>query len=300
MENEEFFKEQIKKLNLPSPFSHKGENGRLLIIGGSGLFHAASLWAAEIASRIVDLVFYSSIKENNEIFLSLKKKFLNGIVVKREELPSYIEEADCILLGPGMVRPKTPPPASLRIEDFKKIADLPDEGWQTYFYTKLLLARYPQKKFVLDAGALQVLSPEQLLGLRITPILTPHKGELLRLFKDKVGARSLLQKDVLLELSRRYRCVILLKSQTDIICSPKECFLVKGGNAGMTKGGTGDVLAGLVAALYCKNEAFLSAVAASFLNKKAGEELFEKMGFWFNATDLVAQIPRTAKRYLDS
>jgi len=73
---------------------------------------------------------------------------------------------------------------------------------------------------------------------------------------------------------------------------------VEGGNQGMTKGGTGDVLAGLVAALYCKNEAFLAASAASFINKKAGEDLAEKMGIYFNASDLADQIPKTMERLL--
>ncbi len=69
-------------------------------------------------------------------------------------------------------------------------------------------------------------------------------------------------------------------------------------NGGRTKGGTGEGLAGLVAALYCKNEAFLAASAASFINKKAGADLAEKMGIYFNASDLADQIPQTMKRLL--
>ena len=66
----------------------------------------------------------------------------------------------------------------------------------------------------------------------------------------------------------------------------------------MTKGGTGDVLAGLVAALYCKNEAFLSACAGSYINKKAGENLFKRVGYYFNASDLADEIPRVMKELL--
>ena len=62
---DDFFSEL--KLTLPSKTSHKGQNGRLLIIGGSHLFHAASFWALQVASRIVDLVHYSSTVENNRI-----------------------------------------------------------------------------------------------------------------------------------------------------------------------------------------------------------------------------------------
>ena len=66
----------------------------------------------------------------------------------------------------------------------------------------------------------------------------------------------------------------------------------------MTKGGTGDVLAGLVASLACKNDLLLSAKVGSFLNKKAGEYLFEKMGYYFNSTDLVNEIPVVMKKYI--
>ncbi|MGH7203560.1 MAG: NAD(P)H-hydrate dehydratase, partial [Candidatus Levyibacteriota bacterium] len=63
-------------------------------------------------------------------------------------------------------------------------------------------------------------------------------------------------------------------------------------------GGTGDVLAGLVAALACNNESFLAATAGSYLNKKAGDALFEKVGYYFNASDLAEEIPVIMKRLL--
>jgi len=63
----------------------------------------------------------------------------------------------------------------------------------------------------------------------------------------------------------------------------------------MTKGGTGDVLAGLIAALACKNNPFLATIAGSFINKQAGDELYKTVGPYFNATDLASQIPKTMK-----
>src|SRR6266436_10101426 len=99
-----FSPEILKQLYTPPPNSHKGQNGKLMVIGGSHLFHAASLWALEIASKIVDMVFYSSVPENNEIVFQAKKEFRNGIIVPRNQIENYIEEADCVLLGPGMMR----------------------------------------------------------------------------------------------------------------------------------------------------------------------------------------------------
>src|SRR4029077_529224 len=99
-----FKPDELKKLYVQPPDSHKGQNGKLLVIGGSHLFHAASLWALTIASRVVDMVFYSSVPENNQIVQELKKEFRNGIVVPREEIESYALESDAILIGPGMLR----------------------------------------------------------------------------------------------------------------------------------------------------------------------------------------------------
>src|SRR3990170_6785064 len=98
--NEEI-KDYLKKLYVPPKSSHKGQNGRLLIIGGSHLFHAASLWSLEVASRIVDLVHYSSVPENNQIVQHLKEEFRDGIIIPREHIDDYIQEDDCILIGPG-------------------------------------------------------------------------------------------------------------------------------------------------------------------------------------------------------
>lgn len=253
-------------LYLPAKNSHKGQNGKLLLIGGSNLFHAASLWALKVASRIVDLVHYSSVPENNQIVQRAKAEFRDGIVIHRSEVENYIEEDDCILIGSGMER---------------------DE--ETRSLTERLLNKYPQKKWVIDAGSLQMM---EVIWIPKNAILTPHKREFEQLFilsptRDNVS-----------EMAQKYNCTILLKGEKDIVCSSQRCEEIEGGNAGMTKGGTGDVLAGLVAALYCKNEAYLSAIAASFINKKAGEALFKKVGYYFNASDLADEIPKVMKELI--
>ncbi len=263
----------LKKLYTPPSGSHKGQNGKVLVIGGSHLFHAASLWTLSIASKIVDMVFYLSVPENNEIVLQAKKEFRNGIVIQRENSDKYIEEADCILIGPGFVRAEGEQPGDF---DTKEL-------------TETLLKKYPQKKWVVDGGSLQVISPDVLPP---TAIITPHKREFETLFGTVCSEESVSS------MAKKYNLIILAKGESDIICSPDACVEISGGNAGMTKGGTGDVLAGLTASLYAKNDAFTSACAASFLNKKAGESLFAKVGYYFNASDLVAEIPVVMKKYL--
>lgn len=284
---EQFNSELLKQLYKPSASSHKGQNGKLLVIGGSHLFHAASLWSLEIASKVVDMVFYASVPENNEIVRKAKEEFRNGIVIPREHIEDYADEADVILIGPGMVRIEGEH-GDEEIRSIEEVNKFKDEGLQTYYLTKYLLTNYPHKKWIIDAGALQMLRPEWLKALGNNVVLTPHPQELERVFGSMTAE----------EVAKEYECIVLLKGEEDTVCSSEKCFRVGGGNAGMTKGGTGDVLAGLVAALACKNDLFLAAAAGSYINKKAGDALFEKVGYYFNASDLVGEIPLVMKRLL--
>jgi hydroxyethylthiazole kinase-like uncharacterized protein yjeF len=283
-----FDPQDLKKLYVPPADSHKGQNGKLMIIGGSQLFHAASIWALTAASRVVDMVFYSSVAENNAIVHELKKEFRNGIIVPRSNIESYIEEAEAILIGPGMLRTEVRSERS-EVKSLHDINALEDEGEQSYYLTRYLLRKYPQKKWVIDAGALQMIDLEWLKQLGGNVILTPHQGEFERVFETG---------DEVSDLAKTYNANILLKGQEDILCSPIQCVTISGGNAGMTKGGTGDVLAGLIAGLACKNDLFIAAAAGAYINKKAGEALFERVGFTYNASDLAAEIPLVMKRLL--
>lgn len=291
----------LKKLYIPPPTSHKGQNGKLLLIGGSHLFHAASLWSLEVASKIVDMVFYASVPENNEIVQKAREQFRNGIVIRREDLESYVKEADCILIGPGMVRDYKLKEhlSSIKIDDIVFINNIKNEGEQSFLLTSYLLRHYPEKKYVIDAGALQMMDPKWLKHIKGLPIVTPHHAEFEQVFGIELATEDPYKLELILSsVAKEYGCVILLKGQFDVACSPTECALIPGGNAGMTKGGTGDVLAGLVASLYCKNDSLLSASCASYINKKAGERLFTDTGYYFNSSDLINVIPKVMKELI--
>ncbi len=269
----EFDLQVLKNLYKPDSSSHKGENGKVMIIAGSKLFHAASLWPLTVASRIVDMVFYSSIEDNNELVKSAKDEFRNGIVIPRSKLDDYVKESDAILIGPGLPR-----------EEGVEVGD--DD---TKELTEGLFEKFSDKRWVVDGGSLQVISPDVLPK---TSIITPHKKEFEKLFGIEPT------KENAMEMAKKYGIVILLKGEIDYVCSSDECIEVKGGNAGMTKGGTGDVLAGLVVSLYAKNDAFISAIGASYINKKACESLEESVGIYFNATDLANEIPSVMAKVL--
>ncbi|PIP63231.1 NAD(P)H-hydrate dehydratase [Candidatus Roizmanbacteria bacterium CG_4_9_14_3_um_filter_33_18] len=263
----------FNQLKLPQPNSHKGQNGRVLIIGGSSLFHSASLWAAEVASHFCDMVHYSSTEENQEIFLSLKKKFHNGIIVPQEKLMDYVKEDDVILVGSGMMREGA-------------------EAKYTFDLTRSLIKNFPEKKFVFDAGALQVMEPDWLLKLKTSAIITPHQKEFEKLFNVSIHQISVEEKIKLVQaMAKKYKIIILLKAIIDIISDGNEVYLVEGGNAGLTKGGTGDILAGLTTTLSSNNSALTSAVTASLLLKKTGEKLFRSKGYWYNVDNIIEMIP---------
>ena len=286
----ETLKQYFKNLKLPDPYSHKGQNGKLLLIGGSDLFHAASRWSLDVASKFVDMVFYSSTDDNNGLIAEIKKEFWNGIVVERSSLESYIDESDVILIGPGMER-ATPKLLHLSEDELAlKLSEKPSEqDWKTNteLVVNYLLKKYPIKRFVIDAGALQMVMPS-LLNANV--IITPHATELERLL-NAVSVQQKIGSDDCFNWLLETGVTILLKGHKDFIYHKKTVVEVEGGNPGMTKGGTGDVLAGMVAGLYCANEAEVSAVVGSYTNKRAGEVLAEKVGPFFNASDLVQKVP---------
>lgn len=273
----------LRNIQLPEPDSHKGQNGKLLIVGGSELFHSASKWSLDIATKFVDIMFYSSVPLNNELVREAKGEFWNGIVVPRGQIESYIEEADVVLIGPGMTRDERLPSQN---HDWSQ--PLTEKEWETNTQRiiNFILTKYGHKKLVIDAGALQMLAPELLTP---TCIITPHHKEL-EMVLAKIARESLTQTGV----------TMVLKGPIDEVISGAQSIHIAGGNPGMTKGGTGDVLAGLIAALYCSHDQMTSAVVGSYINKAAGDALYQKVGPYFNASDLVEEIPHTFWQTLSS
>lgn len=290
----------MRTLTVPYPDSHKGQNGRLLVVGGSSLFHAASLWSLEVASRIVDLVHYASTPENNELIIRLKSEFRNGIVVPREDIERYIEEDDAILIGPGMMRAEGDiGDIDDTIASMGELAGIEHEGMLTYHLTRYLLQKFPEKQWIIDAGSLQMLRLEDIPR---NAILTPHHGEFASLCgksqTPNLKDQTISNEQKVIQFAKHYNCIVLLKGQEDIASNGKDLRVISGGNEGMTKGGTGDVLAGLIAALVCINDPMQATIAGSFINKKAGDAIYERVGPFFNASDLAGQIPVTMRELL--
>jgi hydroxyethylthiazole kinase-like uncharacterized protein yjeF len=224
------------------------------------------------ASRIVDMVFFASPDPSvGKVAEQIKSKLLSFIWVPWEETEKYIEKSDAVLIGPGFMRYRS----EKRIANSEK---LDAEGTETKKITERFLKKFPGKKWVIDAGSLQVLD---LNWIPKGAILTPNKKEYEMIFGDLDPTLA----------AKKYNCVIVLKGPTTFVYSPNECLRVEGGNPGLTKGGSGDVEAGLTVALLAKNDPFLAATASSYIVKKAADALFEEVGTAYNSDDLAQRVP---------
>lgn len=264
----------IQSLSHPEQKSHKGNNGKVLVIGGSSLFHGAVLWSAEMASHIVDMVHVASTKENNEIIKAIKIAWQSGIVVPQKDIPHYALEDDVILVGNGMMRAE-------------------EEGEYTRELVHDLIVRFPDKQFIFDAGALQMMDKKWLGSLKKKALVTPHQKEFMTLFGVDVREMEIEGKISTVEqMAQENGCIILLKAIDDIISDGEKTVVVRGGNAGLTKGGTGDILAGLIAGLSAHSDSFISAVVGSYLLKQTAERLFQIKGNWYSVADIIAMLPQ--------
>lgn len=250
-----------------SPSSHKGENGKVAVIGGSRTMHGAPLFAAlAVEASGADLVFVCLPACHAEV---AKHQSLNfqvhpfaGDELEKKDLRMILEllaTMDCAVLGPGLAR--TP-------ETLKVIEEI--------------IAASPCP-LVLDASALQPKTPELAAGKG--NVLTPHEGELerMRIRSADIGAAA-----------KKYRLTILAKGQTDRIAGPdSKIVTVKGGNAGLTVGGTGDALAGLAAGLIAQHiDAPEACRIASTTIKKAGERLAKEFGNAYGTRRVIERIPK--------
>ena len=236
----DFNPETLKELYKPNQGLSKKENGKVTIIGGSSLFHGAPLLSLKTASRIVGMVFFSSPEENlKEIANEIKSKLFSFIWVPWNEIGEYIQKSDAVLIGPGFMRYR-----SEKLSEFKKRLVCDSSCKQSTEITEKLLKKYSHKKWVIDAGSLQVLKKE---WIPKDAILTPNKKEYQLLFGNIEVA----------EVAKKNNCTIVYKTPIAKVCSSEECVEIKNGNLGLVKGGTGDVQAGLTVALSGCNCSYL-------------------------------------------
>jgi NAD(P)H-hydrate epimerase len=268
---------------IPSPDSHKGMNGRVLIVGG-GPYTGAPALAGFGAYRIkVDLVRIATPARSYLPLAGYSPNFivheLSGDVLTDRDVPEVIElskNVEAVLIGPGLGS------AEETLQAIRKIVKACD------------------KPLVIDADAITAVSRDRSVLEGKRGVITPHAGEFMTLSGEKLPADYEQRRKPAMELAEALSFTILLKGRIDVIADGHRCKLNRTGNAGMSVGGTGDVLAGQVAGLLSRGVApFDAARIAAYVNGAAGDLAYETLGFSLLATDVIDRIPLVLKQQLD-
>ena len=262
--------------------SRKGDNGTVLVVGGSYIYHGAPILSSIAALRSgVDLVYTSVPKINTQstraispnliVIPLVDQKLTRGAVKKL--LGVIPRNLDSATIGMG-----------LAIAEKSSLNILIQE----------LLNR--DVRLSLDASAL--VSDILPLLAHKNVVVTPHSGEFKRLF-GQIPPENQKQRISLVEkFAKENGITILLKGQTDVVSDGKTTFLNPKKIPAMTVGGTGDVLSGLVAGILAKNRnALEAAAAATFINGMAGKLVQKKLGLHITAMDLIDVIPQVMKPF---
>lgn len=278
-----YFKESdLKSLKSINVGREKFQGGEVTLVGGSSLFHGAPIMALKVLSRMVDMVYFASPKGDKGAVERIKASLGAFIWVPREDLEEYISKSEVILIGPGMMRNSRAKDGVVCDEEGKKTRDL----------SLFLFNKFPEKKWVVDGGSLQVVKAEELPR---QAVITPNKREFKMLFGEELMEKGDERNEQVKRISAKYKVVVVAKDETSVVSDGNEVVVVEGGSEGLTKGGTGDVLAGLISGLLVNNERVLSGAAGNFLVKRAGERLENKQGMMYNAEDLILEVARMWK-----
>ena len=185
---------------------------------------------------------------------------------------------------------------------------------ETAKFVLLMLKSLPLP-VVVDADALTILAAQEsaaarrLMQGRVQPcILTPHPGEMARCLGVGIGRVQADREGCARRLARAWKAVVALKGCGTLIASPARMAMNPTGGPGLAKGGTGDVLTGLIAGLWAqmlasqrlpKDPAFCAAALGAWLQGRAGELAeAERTGYAMTAQDVIEHLPAAFKELL--
>ncbi len=259
--------------------SHKGDFGRLLVVGGSEVFSGAPTLVALSALRTgVDIVYLAAPQKIAQAISSISPDLItikldgeNLNPANLETLKHYLGIVDAVVMGPGL---------GLNSETEKFVKVFVDE------------VEAVGKPLLLDADGLKAFSKFK-HALKVPLVLTPHKGEYNILTGEKLPENQNECIKAVQKTAMELDATILVKGKTDIICDKNKVKLNFTGNPGMTVGGTGDVLSGIVGGLLAQHvSSFEAAVAGAFVNGAAGDIVASEVGYHMLASDLIDWIPQ--------
>ncbi len=251
------------------PASKKRDFGKVLIIGGSKVYTGAPAFSAMAALRSgADLIVVAAPQRAADIVASFSPDmitvpFEGGFFSERHirAMEKLILDSDAVVIGPGLGREK-----------------------KTVEFVQRLL---PKIKIpcVIDADALYAVRGMKLPG---NFLLTPHRGEFRMLSGEECG------KEASKRLAKKTEAIILAKGPVDYVSDGKDVYSNKTGTPYMTTGGTGDVLAGVCAAIIARGtDSFEAACAGAYITGLAGEAASRKFGDGLVGSDLLMELPKT-------
>lgn len=274
--------------------AHKGDFGRVCILGGSVGYSGAPILAAQAAVRagagLVTVLVPEPVWPVAATKLSSAMPFPLPTIpcgsigpgrgsFSRKALggaKEHMAQADAVLIGPGLSRAK-------------------DAAWVSRKLTEELTC-----PLVLDADGINALEGHiDVLDSRRDrlTVLTPHDGEFSRLAGELPGED---RAEAARGFAAAHGCVLVLKGHRTVTAFPDgEVFVNTTGNPGMAKGGSGDVLAGMILSLLSQGvEAKPAAPWAVCLHGQAGDLAAEELGeYGMTPADLIAKIPQTLKKF---
>ena len=256
---------------VPDSLSRKGQNGRVLVIGGGPYIGAPAMAALASLRTGADLATVitpeSSAVQIGSFSPAYMVRSIPGAELttgSTETVLSMAEKVDAVLIGPGLGRSP---------ETVRAVGEI---------------VRGCRKPMVVDADGISCLAedtPVDLVGV----LLTPHAKELERLLKGSDPA----------SFCKDHGCVILAKGPDDMIYSNVDTRINRTGCVGMTVGGTGDVLAGICAGLLSKGMRPKDAAAlGAYISGKAGELAFDEKSYGMLPTDVIDRIPDVLREHL--
>lgn len=267
------------------PAAHKGDFGRVLVVGGDLGMGGAALLAAESAARIgAGMVFVATRGEHIPAFLARRPELIVRPVAHRNELLPMLEKMDAVIIGPGL-------------------------GTSAWGEQMLQVVRNHYDGPVLaDADALNLLAAEP-GPLPASWVLTPHPGEAARLLGSRVSEVEADRIAAVDKLCQDFRCTVLLKGAGTLVQGPPAVSegadaaelrtvptLIHAGNPGMASGGMGDVLSGFIGALLANGLAgFHAACLGATLHGASADVAAAELSM---ASLLAADLPMAAARLL--
>jgi len=262
--------------------AHKGDAGRVLVIGG-GPYTGAPAFTGMAAMRSgADLTFVSTpessalpvaIYSPNIIVRPLPGDILDESHV--DDLVDFSKGVDVVAIGPGLGND------SQTIEAVQQIIKKID------------------RPLVVDADAIGACGAKRDILRGKLGVITPHAGEFKKLTGKTLPVDDIDRRaDEVLRAASALRMTVLLKGPIDVVSDGAHVKLNRVHNDAMTVGGTGDVLTGAVAGFMAqKASPFTAARLGAFTVGLAGSLAFEERSYGLLATDVIEKIPLVVRRY---